>query len=130
METTITTQEQRQAIQDLIQVELLKRGYTAKIISFKEVETQRGGPRIEFYSEYFQTTPVIFEKIRVESFSTSVKKKEETREDGSSYEVTRFWICVHVSYNHFNGGSNGCKIFDLSGNFYEGESRINSYTIR
>ena len=107
---SITTLEQRTQIKETIQLELLKRGFVAPIISFEELEG-RSGNRLEFHTESFQTTPVIFQSIQVNNFSSSVTINKD--EDGK--ETRRFWISVNVSYTHFGGGSNGCKLFDIVG---------------
>jgi hypothetical protein len=39
---------------------------------------------------------------------------EETLED-EGYTYNPFWIEVHVSYKHFGGGSNGCRLFTVQG---------------
>lgn len=106
----ITTELQRNQIKDFIQTELLKRGFLAKIVRFEEV-SGRYEPRLEFETESFQTTPVIFKSIKVENFSSSITKEEGV--DGSI--LYRIWISVHVSYETFEGGSNGTKLFAVFG---------------
>jgi hypothetical protein len=112
MENLISNQEQRDKIQKFIQTELLKRGFKASIIEFKE-EQGRSGNRFTFTTSGFQTTPVIFESIVVDNFSSSIGSLEEHPE--SKVEFRNFWIQVHVSYKHFGGGSNGCSLFDVVG---------------
>jgi len=114
---TLTTAIQRESIQKLIQTELLKRGFTAPIKSFEEVKSRSGGNHFEFHTEGFQTTPVLFKSIRVANFSSSVvKEKFKILEDSEKEETRlRVWISVHVDYEHFGGGRNGCKLFDVYG---------------
>ena len=126
---TITTKDQRNSLVDLIQTELLKRGFTAKITSFEEVE-KRGSNYIEFETESFQTTPVLFKELKISNFSTSIRKQDGVSEDGSTYVTTEFWIQVSARYSGFTGGTNGQNIFDLSGNFFEDNSTINEFHIR
>jgi hypothetical protein len=106
-----TSQKQRDQIQAFIQIEMLKRGFTAKIISFEEEQLRRPDEtRLVFSSEPFQTVPVLFQDIVVCNFNSSFF---ETIEPNKGYVA--FWISVHVSYNHFTGGSNGCRLFDVRG---------------
>ena len=126
----LTTENQRKAVQELIQTELLKRGFTAPIINFEEEEGRRGGQnRLIFHTEPFNTVPVIMKKIQVDNFSSSLAQKELLREDETKYIETSFWISVHVSYEHFTGGTNGCELFQISGKFYDDDYHLN-YTIR
>lgn len=126
---TITTEGQRDSLVDLIQIELLKRGFTAKITTFQEVE-KKGSHYIEFESESFQTVPVLFKEIKISNFSTNISTGKITRKDNSQYSIIKFWIQVSARYYGFGGGSNGQNIFDLSGVFYEKESRISEFNIR
>jgi hypothetical protein len=112
MENSISNQEQRDAIQKFIQTELLKRGFQAPIVEFNE-EQGRSGNRFTFTTSEFQTTPVIFESIVVDNFSSFISSIEEHPD--SKVEFRNFWIQVHASYKHFGGGSNGCSLFDVVG---------------
>jgi hypothetical protein len=97
-------------IKDLLQTELLKRGILAPIKRIEEVESRSGSNYISFNTEKFQTTPVIFKSLVVENFNSWIKKVE------GGYEVT---ISVHYSYEHFDGGSNGCSLFNFQCNVSE-----------
>tara|TARA_R110000851_G_C12632111_1_gene517949 strand:- start:48 stop:407 length:360 start_codon:yes stop_codon:yes gene_type:complete len=108
----ITTQEQREQIKKHIQTELLKRGFTAKITRLEEVKC-----RLEFETEKFQTTPVIFESIFISNFSSSITKK--TNED-KNIHFHRVWIQVNVVYNHFDSGANTCNLFTFYGDLHDG----------
>ena len=112
----VSTQSQRNEIKEFIQTELLKRGFLAPIIQFEELDT-KSGPRFEFKTEQFQTVPVIMKAIQVDNFGSSIRKEKFKREDGTEIEFNSFWISVHVSYEHFSGGTNGCKLFDVHGKF-------------
>lgn len=96
-------------IKNEIQTELLKRGITAQIVEFKEY-IRNNMHRIELKTEPFQTSPIMFKKLWIENFSNGVyiEKDKET-----GYEYYHLWISVHYSYEHFNGGFNGCKLFDF-----------------
>ena len=115
----ISTLEQQQKIQKFIQTELLKRGFLAPITKFEEEETRRSGSRFIFETSNFQTTPVIFEKIIVTNFSSSISEPKIHEKSGAEY--FKFWISVHVSYEHFGGGSNGCSLFSVGGELCKGE---------
>lgn len=123
---TYTTQEQRNSLQELIQTELLKRGFTAKIISFEEEDKKY----LKFHTESFQTVPVLFKEIQVSNFSTSVGQEIRKREDKTEYQVTTFWIQVDVRYSHFEGGSNGSRLFAIQGHFFEDSDRPNVTQLR
>ena len=97
-------------IKDLLQVELLKRGILAPIKRIEEEEGRSGNRYISFNTEEFQTTPVIFKSLVVENFNSWIKKVE------GGYVVT---ISVHYSYEHFDGGSNGCSLFNFQCNVSE-----------
>ena len=125
----IATEKQRESLKELIQTELLKRGFTAKIKTFEETE-RNNRAFIEFETESFQTTPVIFKDIKITNFSSSIEEERVVRDDKTSYNVKRFWIQVNVSYSSFSGGSNGENLFDLTGNFHEDHSNIGYYNIR
>lgn len=107
------SESQLEKVKSFIQVELLKRGFLAPITTFKEVEGRYEKHYFELETESFQTVPVIFQEIRISNFSTGIGD-EEVRVV-SKVRVRPIWISVHVSYKHFDGGSNGCKLFDVIG---------------
>jgi len=111
MENSITSEKQRKTIQEAIQTELLKRGFHAPIISFKEIEGKRKG--FEFSTEFFQTTPVIFKTIQISNFSTGITAHNDPKYP--TIKQYKFYIQVSVSYNLFDGGRNSCNLFDVSG---------------
>lgn len=92
-------------IQEKIQIELLKRGFMAQI----KVEVNSRYKHVNVLSEPFQTTPVIFKSIIIDNFGGSIKKVEETL--NNSIEV---WIPIHISYEHFDLGTNGCALFSFT----------------
>ncbi|MGW8177828.1 MAG: hypothetical protein ACWGQW_03425 [bacterium] len=60
--------------------------------------------------------------IRIDEFGTSMSMDTRTiTRDGKEVEVEylRIWIQVHASYEHWDGGTNGCKIFVYRGELYE-----------
>lgn len=116
--STYLSSEQLDQVKDFISVELLKRGYTANIISFKEKD---GG--IIFHTESFQTTPVLFKNLYISNFSTGINKDPRLSEE---YEVEVFslWIQVSVRYENFTGGTNGTNLFDVRGSFVKNARRV------
>jgi hypothetical protein len=103
----IISPAQVELIKERIQEELTKRGIHAPITTFEEYENAHciGERKINLKTAEFQTTPVIFKKLRVESFSTNIEKVKEL------YQV---YISLHYSYEHFGGGRNSCCLFDFT----------------
>jgi len=81
---------------------------TELTFSKPEVTERRGVVSIEFQSNNIADTCGIFGKIleycKVENFSSEVCEDKESGE-------LRYWVSVHVSYQHHNGGSNGMELF-------------------
>ena len=115
----LITENQKGKIKELIEIELLKRGFTAKLIEFNEIEGRTGDhygetkTMIELNSEPFQTIPVIFKEIKITNFSTSVKKSIITNSDKTIVPITRVWIQIYASYELFDGGSNCTALFEF-----------------
>jgi len=97
------------SIKDQLQMELMKRGITAPI-TVELKEWRRGGVYFEVTSQPFQTVPVLFKEITVNNFNGHMWQEEGEQE----YRI-RFSIAVHASYTHFDGGSNGVKLFGFQG---------------
>lgn len=92
-------------LKEKIEIELLKRGFHAQIT----LEYSERHKNISLISENFQTTPVIFKSITIDNFGGSVKE-----EIINEIPVLNIWIPVHISYKHFDMGSNGCSLFSFS----------------
>jgi len=117
----VSTPTQRLKIKEILQDELLKRGFTAKIVKLYEYK-QIGGFKkyLRFYTEEFQTVPVIFKAIRVEEFNSGFTLDAKESEDGKIILTqSLFYISINVRYQHFKGGSNGAELFYLSGSLSE-----------
>jgi len=74
-----------------------------------EVKERRGQVvSIYFQSDNIAATCGIFGKIleycQIENFSSEVYEDEESGE-------LRYWVSVHISYQHHSGGSNGMELF-------------------
>lgn len=91
---------------------LLQRGFTAPLTFTQSVNGNKQ-PCIEVESTPFQTVPVIFKSIKIDTFGTSIQPL--TDENKAVVPDTLFvWVSVHVSYVHFGNGSNGCSLFDYT----------------
>ena len=112
---TITTEKQRNEIQEFIQTELLKRGFTAKIISFKEVAYRNNIKAFQFKTENFQTIPILFKEVNISNFNGIIN---ETKKDSEVYD---FSITVNCNYSLFLGGSNGTELFRIYGCIKKGK---------
>jgi len=98
-------------LKTLVQAELIKRGFKAKLIQF-EVCPKYNIVRLQ--SEDFQTTPVIFEKLNITHFNGGISKETIIVDDYDiELEVTNVWIAVHVAFTHTDGGFNSTKLFDV-----------------
>ncbi len=131
----ITTNKQREAIKSFIEIELLKRGFTAKMAEFDEVRDRSGRQFINFRTEEFNTVPVIMKAIQVDTFgSWLLKMSEEDLEKLGFAEPTRdIYRCainVHVSYEHFTGGTNGCELFKMHCYFEKDDYRVFDFNIK
>ena len=125
---SLLSKYQLEALKELIQLELLRRGFTAQIVKIDEVEV-RGRRFVAFETEKFQTVPVLFKDIIVNQFNSSLKKEVFTRENGTQYEMIKVYISIHVSYNHFDGGSNGCKLFSIECQMADSDDRYEAERI-
>lgn len=110
-------------IKSSIQTELLKRGFFTPIsLSYNDKYNH-----LVISSEKFQTVPVIFKSIQIDNFGGSIKVLDvvipnqplnviaeyNSREVETEQEL-QIWIPVHVSYKHFDGGQNGCSLFNFT----------------
>ncbi|GHU81988.1 hypothetical protein FACS189468_5590 [Spirochaetia bacterium] len=73
-----------------------------------EVRGRRGDVHIEFKSNDIAASCGIFGKILeycvIDNFSNSVFEDKETGK-------LKYWVNVHLSYQHHDGGSNGMDLF-------------------
>jgi hypothetical protein len=124
----IISPAQVELIKERIQEELTKRGIHAPITTFEEYENTHSicERKIKLKTAEFQTIPVIFKKLRVESFSTNIEKVETTEKVGAHYHV---YISLHYSYEHFGGGTNGCVLFGFGCKLFKGSDN-NIYAVQ
>lgn len=110
-------------IKSAIQTELLKRGFLTPI----NIVLNEKHKLLEIHSESFQTVPVIFKSIKINNFGGSIIVRDVMVNDtlpkyvslDNEIEVEteqelQIWIPVHVSYKHFDGGQNGCSLFNFT----------------
>lgn len=101
-------------IKDKIQEALLKRGIIVDLsVSFQTLNDKK---QIIVNSSTFQTYPVIFKSIEIADFGSSVKFYVSD-ENGVEVRFAKFRVAIHLAYKHFDMGSNGCKLFDIKGEF-------------
>ena len=108
----------KESISETINKALAQRGFPSVSISQKENAKY---PRLDIISEKFNTTPVIMKSIQIDNFGGSISEttKDYIRGDDITKTVEtisclKIWIPVHVSYSHFDGGTNGTSLFDYS----------------
>jgi hypothetical protein len=125
----LITLTQKNKIKELIETELLKRGFTTKLIEFKEVGERTEGHFIELWSKPFQTIPVLFKEVRIANFSTSVKEGTIISNNKAIIPIIRVWIQVCASYISFSGGNNSVSLFEFRCICF-GKEEINDVKIR
>ena len=106
--------KQLEALKQELQLQLLRRGFTAPIAEIRETETISETKNcLEFETQPLQTTPVIFKKVTVGNFSSSVTR-------GAHIEV---WIDVHAFWTSFSRGTNGTSLFSFHAKFSDDDSK-------
>jgi hypothetical protein len=96
-------------ISESIRIALLQRGFTAPLTITQDVNRSKE-PCIKVKSEPFQTVPVIFKSIWIDDFGSSIRPLTDENKEPVP-DMLSVWVCVHVSYEHFPNGSNGCAVF-------------------
>lgn len=105
-------------IKNVIQDELTKRGINAPIREFKEIECDGDINELKFYTDNFQTIPVLFKNIRVRGLGYIRKNKGlPTNPDVEYLSVT---IGLDHDVVYFDSGTNGIgllyaefRVFDI-----------------
>lgn len=115
---TFTTPEQRMIITQEIEKALTRRGFHVSIRIQEELAQIKTRNILKVESDEFQTTPVLFESIRIENFSSGFFEHEKKR---------GFIIQIHAMYKHFNGGQNGVELFTIRG--YLAPDRLLIYNV-
>lgn len=97
---------------------LIQRGFP--VVTTEIITARNEKHMIEIESEKFNTTPVIMKSIQIDNFggSISIQKKNVIHVNESDpekrikeVEYVSVWIPVHISYEHFSGGTNGTELF-------------------
>ena len=107
-------------IREIIRIELLKRGF---IVDVTCTQTKDNSFKVKTTS--FQTTPVLFKQVWIESWNVFVEEKENDK--GVKY--IDYNISIYVCYEHFDGGRNGCNLFSITLRNFENWSRIRILSI-
>lgn len=107
-------------ISEIIRVELLKRGF---IVDVTCTPTKDNSFKVKTTS--FQTTPVLFKEVWIESWNVFVEEKENDK--GVKY--IDYNISIHVCYEHFDGGRNCCNLFSITLRSFENWNRISILSI-
>lgn len=106
-------------LKDLLSIELAKRGFHAPFTITQEApNTRHYDLRLLIESSPFITVPTLFKSIRFDNFGGAVTQDEENA------DILRVWIPMHVSYEHFDGGTNGCEIFRFTCGVRKDNNRI------
>ena len=112
--------ETYEQIAELIRIELLKRGF---IVDVTCTPTKDNSFKVKTSS--FQTTPVLFKEVWIESWNVFVEEKENDK--GVKY--TDYNMSIHVCYEHFDGGRNGCDLFSITLRSFENWSKVRILSI-
>lgn len=113
--------ETLEQIAELIRIELLKRGFMVDVTC---APTKDNSFKVKTNS--FQTTPVLFQEIWIESSSAFFHENEN--EKGVKY--TDFYASLSVYYKHFDGGSNGCNLLTMEFRKFEDWRGVRILSIR
>lgn len=112
------TDEQLNAITEIVSDELLKRGFQVKLTT-----NVLPDGRMKIMSNNFQTTPVLYKKIYIEAKG---KIKSEDKKDSLGRGIVRHEVCLalHARVELFSGGSNGIDLFYLNLVWLNNDDRI------
>lgn len=111
-------------VKEVIEEQLLRRGFTAKIKTIAETNPRHNDTKISFDTYEFNTTPVLFKSITCSEFSSSIDEERIIEKSGK--KVYKIWISIYASWTHFGGGTNGTQIFSMSAEFVEGGDRLHN----
>jgi hypothetical protein len=108
------TREQLDSFKERVSEELTKRGFHVTLEVNEERCKYDGESKIIITSNNFQTVPVLFKKLAIVNFNTSVKKQPINEifgdGDGDCFVVD---VGVYVGYEHFDVGSNCSQLFHI-----------------
>jgi hypothetical protein len=126
----LLSEKQIQSLKNVVQDELTKRGFHVKI-DLKEEEKKSGEYGVTLTSEDFQTTPVLFKKLNIQDFGSSVREIPHKEEYGGDKEdlIIKVWISVNIRLKTFDGGWNFTSLFNFQGVCFGEDDRIYSVKI-
>lgn len=108
-------------IAELIQIELLKRGFIVDVVC-----SQTGENCFKVKTTSFQTYPVLFKNICIKSSSAIFR--ENTNEKGNKY--TDYFVRLFARYELFDGGTNGCELFTIEFRIFENWDKVRILSIK
>lgn len=106
---------------ELIRIELLKRVFVVDVTC-----TPTKVDKFNVKTTSFQTTPVLFKNVWIESGIACFQENEN--EKGIKY--TDYYVSLSVCYEYFDGGRNGCKLFAIEFRGFEDWDEIRILSIK
>lgn len=113
--------ETLQQIAELIRIELLKRNFIVDVTCELTKDN-----KLKVKTSSFQTTPVLFKKVWIESSNTCFTENENDK--GIKY--TDFYVSLSVYYNHFDDGCNECDLLAMEFRKFEDWRGVRILSIR
>lgn len=107
-------------IAELIRIELLKRGFVVNVTC-----TPTKDNSFKVKTNTFQTTPVLFSKVWIESWAANIVNKTENGVNYKDFKVT-----LSVLYETFEGGRNANDLFKIWFRQIEGCKEVTIISIK
>ena len=122
-----------EAIKEILQLEILKRGINAPIIDiFESISEKTSKHYLKFETSEFQTIPVMFKKLKIKEFGSSVQLSLKSNIDQSlEGDYISVWLSVNFLYETFECSSNYVSMFSIRFNvFNEYKFGVELYEIK
>ena len=122
-----------EAIKEILQLEILKRGINAPIIDiFESISEKTSKHYLKFETSEFQTIPVMFKKLKIKEFGSSVQLSLKSNIDQSlEGDYISVWLSVNFLYETFECSSNYVSMFSIRFNvFNEYKFGVKLYEIK
>lgn len=114
-------EETLKQIAEFIRIELLKRGFVVDVTCEPTKDY-----KFRVKTSSFQTVPVLFQKVWIESWSVHCEEKE----NGKGDIYMEYYVSLHVCYEHFDGGRNGCNLFSMTFRKFDDYDRVMVVSIK
>ena len=127
------SQDNLEAIKEILQLEILKRGIHAPIVNMYEGISEKTSKHyLKFETSEFQTIPVMFKKLKIKEFNSSVQSSLKRNLDPSlEGDYISVWFSVNFSYETFDCSSNCVSMFSIRFNvFNEYKFGVELYEIK